>query len=122
MTKQKRHIEPGNNWVKLEPGFLTHLLGKCEYMVADVILSDGKYFLDRYFIRNKVHVEYPDGGNYKQPNYPHCVLYRIRFKKSDELKVREALDTMYKQSPLMDFGMEYQKAAAFFQKILAAGQ
>lgn len=106
------------NWIKLTPGFITRLLGKCEYMVADTILTDGKYLLDRYFVRHEVHIEYPDKGDMRHPDFPNFVMYRIRFKKKDEGRVREALEEMDKQSGLMDKG--YQKGLDHFREVLGA--
>lgn len=58
-----------SNFVKLEPSLPTRLARKMEYFVIDFTLPDGKYFLDRFFIRHEVHVEYPQGGEYHHPDF-----------------------------------------------------
>lgn len=106
------------NYIALKPSLLTRLAHKKEYMVIDFTLPDGKYFLDRFFIRQEIHIDYPQGGEYRHPDYPHVVLYRIRFNEKDEEKVKEALKDMYKQAPLMDDYEEYKRSLDFFQKML----
>lgn len=116
----EKHIEYGANWLKLKASLPVRLTGKCEYIVVDIPLEDEKYFLDRFFIRHKVQIEYPGGGDYTHSDYPNCVLYRIRFRKRDEEKVKEALEEMYRQSALMECGEGYLAGLVQLRQMLAA--
>lgn len=119
VSMRKMKVILGSNWMKLEPGFWTRLRGKLEYAVQDLVLEDGRYFLDRYLIKHQIHAEYT-ADQYQHPDFPHCVLYRIRISKDDEESFLEALKEMEAQSVFTGFGEEYQNSLTFIQNAVVS--
>lgn len=113
-----RTVTFGKNWVRLKPGFWAKIRGRCEYAVLDLLLDDGDFFLDRFFISSKIRVWYPAHSEYRHPDYPHCTVYFIQVKKEDEAKAIDAMNNMYDRAPLMEHSDEYVKSIRWLESLI----
>ena len=105
-----------NNYVILKPDAASRLAGKHEMAVCDIKADEGYYLLDKYMIRNEVHITYRHEEAVNK-TFPHCRIYGIKFKKKDTGKVINALADMERDTQLLSYADEYAACCSFLQKI-----
>lgn len=103
------------NWCELDPSVSDKIFQRTTYLVTDYVMPDGKYFLDRFFISNEVHIRYP-GKDLKNDQFPNCIAYFIQFKRKDTDRVQKALTEMNSKISLVDDKGEYRASVLFLNE------